>query len=356
MLILRRLFVVGLACLASGCSDARTSAPRRLKSQVPSIGKAKQKSGEPTQPDHFRGQVVKAAHIEPENAAPPPEVAPKLLDQAPLGDSPDVDRVGGEETTGSQDAAAVLTEAIKALKTKLAVISHNMANAQTIGFKCGRITLEDCGYRHLTLPGAQDAFNNYAPVSISVGHGCRVQSVDLDFSQGALQETGRPLDVAIEGEGFFQLIDPSTDLFVYTRTGNFAVNSNGVLVIGSASTGRVVQPQISIPIDTTGILISAEGNVSIQQFGQTQFSQAGQLQMSKFLNPQGLVKLGENLYQETLASGAAIFGKPGSNGLGTLRQKALERSNVDFDEELLAWQTTQRALKCLERLLAGSIR
>ena len=206
----------------------------------------------------------------------------------------------------------------------------------------------------VTEAGAQDAFNNYAPVSIAVGHGCRVQSIDIDFSQGALQETGRPLDVAIEGEGFFQLIDPPTNDFVYTRTGNFAVNANGVLVIGSASTGRVVQPQISIPIDTLGILISADGNVSIQQVGQTQFSQIGQLQLAKFLNPQGLIKLGENLYQETLASGAGIFGQPGTSGLGTLRQKALERSNVDFDEELLAWQATQRTLKCLERLLGAS--
>ena len=96
-----------------------------------------------------------------------------------------------------------------------------------------------------------------------------------------------------------------------------------------------VQPQISIPIDTAGILISADGNVSIEQFGQTQFSQVGQLQMAKFLNPEGLIKLGENLYQETLASGACVFGQPGTNGLGTLRQKALERSNVDFDEETL---------------------
>ncbi|HEV3343337.1 MAG TPA: flagellar hook-basal body complex protein, partial [Pirellulales bacterium] len=201
---------------------------------------------------------MNAAHIELQTGPLPAEVTPTLLGQASIADAHDVERPGDREPAGAleakapQEATAVLTEAIKALKTKLAVLSHNMANADTIGFKRSRITLEDCGYRHLTLPGAQDAFNNYAPVSIAVGHGCRVQSVDIDFSQGALQETGRPLDVAIEGEGFLQLIDPATNNFVYTRTGNFAVNSNGVLVVGSTSTGRVVQPQISIPIDTTG--------------------------------------------------------------------------------------------------------
>jgi flagellar basal-body rod protein FlgG len=322
-----------------------------LKSRAFQTSGAKPTSKNLPEPNRLGGQVVNAAHVELQTDRPPVESTPKLLNQ--LSDNEAVESL---DTKASQEATIVLTEAIKALKTKLAVLSHNMANADTIGFKRSRITLEDCGYHHLTLPGAQDAFNNYAPVSIAVGHGSRVQSVDIDFSQGVLQETGRRLDVAIEGEGFFQLIDPSTNNFVYTRTGNFAINANGVLVIGSASTGRVVQPQISIPIDTTGILISADGNVSIEQFGQTQYSQVGQLQMAKFLNPQGLLKLGENLYQETLASGAAVFGNPGNDGLGTLRQKALERSNVEFDEELLTWQTTRRTLKCLERLLEGSVR
>ena len=354
MLLSRCLLIVALICLACGCSDARTGAPRRSKSHTSHTGKAK-REGNPVEPNRSDAEIVKAAHVEPQAELSSAKVAPALLEQALITDPHDNHRAD-QEAARPREATAVLTEAMKALKTKLAIVGHNMANADTMGFKRSRITLEDRGYRHLTLPGAQDAFNNYAPVSIAVGHGCRVQSVDIDFAQGALQESGRPLDVAIEGEGFFQVVDPATNNFLYTRTGNFAINSNGVLVIGSASTGRVVQPQISIPIDTMGILISAEGNVSIQQFGQTQFSQIGQLQMAKFLNPQGLMKLGENLYQETLASGAGIFGQPGTNGLGTLRQKALERSNVDFDEELLAWQTTQRTLNCMERLLGASAR
>jgi flagellar basal-body rod protein FlgG len=293
-------------------------------------------------------EVVPTAHVELERSTTSPtDAAPSLFDEASISD---------DARASHQEASEVLTEAIKALRTKMAVISHNMANADTVAFKRSRVELEDCGYRYSKLPGAQDAQNNYAPVGIAVGHGCHVQSVEFDFSQGAFQETGRPLDVAIEGEGFLQLIDPATNNFVYTRAGNFAVNANGILVIGSASTGRVVQPQITIPIDTMGVVISAEGNVSIQQYGQTQFSQVGQLQMAKFLNPQGLIKLGENLYQESLASGAAIFGQPGTNGLGTLRQKALERSNVELDEELLDWQTTERTLKCFERLIDAPTR
>jgi flagellar basal-body rod protein FlgG len=349
MLLARCLSVVALTCLICGCSEARTGGSRRAKSHASRTDRTRREVELAAEPNRLTGQVVKAAHVELQNEVSPSEIAPSLLDPT-TADEDDKDRAA------HQEASEVLTEAIKALRTKLAVIGHNLANADTIGFKRSQVTVEDCGYRYLKLPGAQDAFNNYAPVSIAVGHGCRVQSVEIDFSQGSLQETGRALDGAVEGEGFFQVIDPTTNNFLYTRTGNFAVNSHGVLVLGSASTGRVVQPQITIPIDTTGIVISAEGNVSIQQYGQTQFSQVGQLQLAKFLNPQGLLKLGENLYQESLASGAAIFGQPGTNGLGTLRQKALERSNVDFDAELLGWQTTERTLKCLERLAGAPVR
>jgi flagellar basal-body rod protein FlgG len=152
------------------------------------------------------------------------------------------------------------------------------------------------------------------------------------------------------------VIDPDTNDFLYTRAGNFGVNSNGLLVIGSSATGRLVQPQISLPVDCTGIVISAEGNVSIEQFGQTLYSQIGQLQLAKFLNPQGLVKLGENLYRDSLSSGSATFGQPGTNGLGRLRQQSLERSNVDVDVELLAWQTAERNLRAFERLVSFGLR
>ncbi|HWB07703.1 MAG TPA: flagellar basal-body rod protein FlgG [Pirellulales bacterium] len=234
---------------------------------------------------------------------------------------------------------------MRAMEMNLDVIANNIANVNTTAFKRSRANFENLFYQYIKLPGAQDAFNNYAPTGLALGLGARVQGTQIMFQQGSFITTNNQLDVAIDGDGFFQVIDPSTNNFLYTRAGNFAVNSNGVLVIGSSNTGRVIQPQITIPIDTTGILISAEGNVSIQQFGQTQFSQVGQLQMAKFLNEEGLLAMGENLYQETLSSGAAIFGQPGTNGLGTLNQNMLESSNVDPTNELIDLITTQRAFE-----------
>jgi len=234
---------------------------------------------------------------------------------------------------------------MESMQMKMDVIANNLANVNTTAFKRDRVNFEDLYYQKIKLPGAQDAFNNYAPTGISIGLGSRVQSTQTIYEQGAFDITNHPLDVAIEGDGFFQVIDPSTNNFMYTRAGDFSVNSNGLLVIGSSNTGRLVQPQISIPIDTTGIVISAEGNVSIQQFGQQQFSQVGQLQLAKFMNPEGLLQLGENMYQETLSSGPAIFGQPGLNGLGVLRQNSLERSNVEPVNELIDLITTQRSFE-----------
>lgn len=345
---LRFLALFSVCWLLLGCSESQ-SGRRRASAVKPTRHVAASKTADAGSAVAIAdsGRIVKATHVEPQAPAPQITNAPSLLEGVSPPELSEVPR------GGSQEASQSLGEAIKALKTKLAVISNNLANADTIGFKRSRVAIESCPYEQLKPPGAQDAVNNYAPTSIAVGRGCRVQSVEIDFAQGPLKETGRSLDVAIEGEGFFYVEDPSINSFVYTRAGNFAVNSNGLFVVGSASTGRVVQPRISIPIDVTAIVISTEGNVSIQQFGQTQFSQVGQLQLAKFPNPQGLIPLGENLYQETLASGKPIFGQPGLNGLGKLRQTALERSNVDFDEELLAWQATDRAMKSLQRLFAA---
>lgn len=230
-----------------------------------------------------------------------------------------------------------------AMEMNLDVIANNIANVNTIAFKRSRSNTENLFYRYIKLPGAQDAFNNYAPTGLALGLGTRVQGTQMINTQGTFQTTNNPFDLAIDGEGYFQVIDPTTNNFLYTRAGNFAVNSNGILVIGSSQTGRVVQPQISIPINTMGVVISAEGNVSIQQFGQTQFNQVGQLQLAKFMNPEGLLAMGENLYQETLSSGAAIYGQPGTNGLGSIQQNMLEQSNVDPTTELIDMIQTQRA-------------
>jgi flagellar basal-body rod protein FlgG len=220
-----------------------------------------------------------------------------------------------------------------AMETKLDVISHNLANIETSGFKKDRANFEDLFYRHEKMPGAEDTTGQYTPTGIHIGLGTRVQSVQSDFRQGAFENTGNQLDMVIEGSGFFQVLDPTGDTY-YTRAGNFSKNANGNVVMSSASIGRLLQPPITIPEDATDIVISAEGIVSVKQPGNQQLSQVGQIELAYFVNPQGLMKLGENLYSETDASGAPILANPGQDGVGRIRQNFLERSNVEPVNEL----------------------
>lgn len=231
------------------------------------------------------------------------------------------------------------------LQTKLDVIANNLANVNTTGFKRDRANFEDLFYRHEVLPGALDAAGQLTPVGTQIGLGSRVSSTQTDFDQGAFQQSNRQLDVAIEGNGFFRVIDPATSETMYTRAGNFSINADGALVIGSAGTGRLLDPQITIPPDATGIVISPDGQVSVRQAGQATLQQLTQIQLATFINPQGLLKLGENLYAETGASGTPIEGTPGANGIGALRQNALEASNVEPVQELIDLITTQRAFE-----------
>ncbi len=234
---------------------------------------------------------------------------------------------------------------MQAMETKLDVVANNLANINTTAFKKGRANFEDLFYRQIKLPGAQDAQGNFTPTGIAVGLGTRVQSTQTDFSQGAFATTNNPLDVAIVGRGFFMVQDPSSGQNVYTREGNFSLNSQGTLVIGSAQTGRVLQPQINIPQDALEVVISADGNVSYNQVGNPQYQQAGQLQLANFINPEGLLKQGEGIYTETQASGAANLVNPGQQGAGTLQQNALEQSNVEPVRELIDLITTQRSFE-----------
>ena len=234
---------------------------------------------------------------------------------------------------------------MQALETKLDVVANNLANVNTTGFKKGRANFEDLLYRHETLPGAEDSAGGQTATGTSIGLGTKVSSVQTDFRQGALQQTGNALDVAIEGPGFFQVADPTTTETVYTRTGNFSVNANGALVLGSASTGRLLEPNISIPQDALTISIQPDGRVLVTQPGTTAASEVGQLQIASFQNPQGLLKLGENLFMETDASGTPTPGNPGTNGLGELQQNALEASNVEPVQELIDLITTQRSFE-----------
>lgn len=233
---------------------------------------------------------------------------------------------------------------MSAMETKLDVTANNLANIETTAFKRGRANFEDLIYRHEKLPGAEDTAGQYTATGISVGLGARVSSVQGDFEQGAFHQTDRELDLTIEGKGLFQIMDPNGDTY-YTRAGNFSKNANGDLVMGSANMGRRVEPPITIPEDTTRIVISAEGIVSVQQPGNYELSQVGQIELAYFINPEGLLRLGENLFSETDSSGAPTMGNPGQDGLGRVRQGALEASNVNPVEELISLIMTQRAFE-----------
>jgi len=233
---------------------------------------------------------------------------------------------------------------MSSMETKLDVIANNLANIETSGFKRGRANFEDLMYRHEQLPGAQDNAGQYTPTGVSVGLGSRVASIQGDFAQGAFQLTGNQLDVAIQGRGFFQVTDPNGDTY-YTRSGNFSLNANGDLVMTSANIGRLLEPPITIPEDATDISISAEGVVSVRQPNTTSLSQVGQIELAYFINPGGLLRLGENLLAETDSSGTATLGNPGQDGLGTLQQNALESSNVNPVEELIGLIMTQRSFE-----------
>ncbi|OHB65923.1 MAG: flagellar basal-body rod protein FlgG [Planctomycetes bacterium RBG_13_63_9] len=233
---------------------------------------------------------------------------------------------------------------MSAMETKLDVIANNLANVKTTAFKSGRANFEDLMYRHEKMPGLLDSAGQYTPTGISIGLGSRVSSVQGNFDQGALHVTTNELDVAIEGSGFFQVADPNGDTY-YTRAGNFSKNANGDLVMGSANIGRLLQPPINIPTDATKIAISAEGVVSVRQPNNNQLSEVGQIELASFVNAEGLLRLGENLFAETDASGSPTLGNPGQDGLGLLQQGALEESNVNPVEELISLITTQRAFE-----------
>lgn len=234
---------------------------------------------------------------------------------------------------------------MEAMQTKLDVISNNLANINTTAFKKDRANFEDLLYRNRTMPGMLDANQTPTPTGTQIGMGTRVQSTTKDFTQGSLQQTGRELDVAIEGPGFLQVIDPQSQNVMYTRSGNLDINANGQLVIGSAQTGRVLEPAITIPSDAIAVEIGSTGQVLVRQAGNTELTQVGQLQMASFINPDGLLKVGENLYQQTDASSQAVPGNPGTLGLGVIRQRSLEASNVEPVQELIDLITTQRGFE-----------
>jgi flagellar basal-body rod protein FlgG len=241
---------------------------------------------------------------------------------------------------------------MQAYMFNLDTIANNLANAGTNGFKRSRTDFEDLYYQYYKLPGTQDSQGNYTPIGTAAGLGVRVAGTQIDFSQGALLETGRQLDMALVGDGFFQ-VRGNTQTF-YTRRGEFTLNPNGDIVLASADKGRLLDPPINIPPDTVEIGISAEGIVTVIQAGSTVQNQVGQIQLARFINPEGLYQAGESLYAVTDASGQPLISNPGDQGLGLIRQGMLEISNVEPANELVDLIKTQRNVELNSQVIQAS--
>jgi len=239
---------------------------------------------------------------------------------------------------------------LDAQQTKMSVISNNLANASTTGYKRGRAVFEDLLYQNQRQVGAQSSQDTLYPTGLMIGTGVRTVATEKLFSQGAMSQTQNPLDVAIDGKGFLQITMPDGTL-AYTRDGSLQVNAKGELVTAS---GYPVQPAVTIPADAQSITIGTDGIVSVRQPGQSATTQVGTLQLASFVNPAGLQPMGSNLFMESSASGNAQTGAPGLNGLGTVMQGYVEGSNVNVVEELVSMIETQRAYEMNSKAIQTS--
>lgn len=237
-----------------------------------------------------------------------------------------------------------------AQQTQLDVISHNLSNVSTTGYKRNNAVFQDLIYQNLRQVGAQTTEENQLPTGLHLGLGVNVVATSRNFTQGSLQQSGNSLDVAIDGNGFFevQLPDGTTG---YTRDGSFKLDSQGRVV---TSAGLPIQPGVTVPADAKSISISESGLVSVTVAGNPAPQQVGQLAMSSFVNSAGLEPVGQNLYRESAASGAPQQAEPGTNGLGIIKQGFLENSNVNVVEELVNMIQTQRAYEMNSKAIQTS--
>lgn len=228
---------------------------------------------------------------------------------------------------------------LDAQQTNLDVISHNLANVSTNGYKRQRAVFEDLLYQNLRQPGAQSTQQTQIPSGLQLGVGVRTVATEHIHTQGSLQRTENPLDMAINGQGFFQIQMPDGTL-AYTRDGAFQRDSTGQIVTAS---GYPLSPAITVPSDAISVTVSRDGIVSITLAGQPAPTTIGNVQLATFINNGGLQSVGENLYVETASSGTPTPNTPGSNGAGLINQGMVETSNVNVAEELVTMIQTQRA-------------
>jgi len=228
---------------------------------------------------------------------------------------------------------------MEAQKLNIDVISNNLANINTVGFKKSRADFEDLLYQDSKIPGAASSPTTEVPTGIQIGLGVRPVATQKIFTMGNLEQTDNPLDLAIEGDGFFQVLTPDGTI-AYTRDGTFKLDSDGNIV---TSKGYPLEPNISIPSDTVAIYISSDGIVTVKTAGSNVPTEVGNIELARFINPAGLQPIGNNLYIETPSSGDPQTGVPGEEGLGTIAQGFLERSNVSVVEEMVNLIIAQRA-------------
>ncbi|AJP73524.1 flagellar basal-body rod protein FlgG [Sphingomonas hengshuiensis] len=239
---------------------------------------------------------------------------------------------------------------LDAQDTRMRVISNNLANVNTTGFKRDRASFQTLAYQVVTAPGAASTAETKYATGLNMGTGVRIQGTSRIETQGSLATTGNSLDLALDGNGYFQVQMPGGTLG-YTRAGNFSRSAEGLVV---TSEGYQVMPGITVPEGATSITIGTDGTVSAQLQGQTESSQIGQLQVASFANPAGLQATGDNYLIETAASGAANLGVPGEDGRGNIRQGMLEGSNVNVVEELVDMIETQRAYEVNSKMISAT--
>ncbi len=228
---------------------------------------------------------------------------------------------------------------LDAQQMRMAVISNNLANVSTTGFKRGRGVFADLPYQNVRQPGAQSSQNTQLPSGLMLGTGVRSVATEKLFNQGNISQTENPMDLAINGRGFYQILLPDGSL-AYTRDGSFQLDSQGNVVTAN---GMALQPAISVPSDTVSVTVGSDGVVSALVAGNTAPTQIGTLQLADFINATGLQPIGGNLFMETASSGPPQTGTPGQNGLGLMVQGSIESSNVNVVQELVDMIETQRA-------------
>lgn len=247
-------------------------------------------------------------------------------------------------------ALHVARTGLDAQSARMRVIANNLANVNTTGFKRDRASFETLAYQSITAPGAASSAETKYATGLSLGTGVQVNGTAKIDTQGSLNTTGNPLDVAIEGGGYFQVKMPDGRTG-YTRDGNFNISAEGTLVNGD---GMALEPQIQIPQGVESITIGTDGTVSAKLAGQTDVTELGKIQTARFINPAGLEPLGSNLLGETAASGQPQVGDAGIDGRGTIRQGSLEASNVNVVEELVDMIETQRAYEVNSKMISAT--